>query len=85
MAIKYLVNKADLSGRIARWVLLLEEFDYTVQYKPGKKHLRADHLSRLEGEPVSTAIDDDLVDENLFLVTATPIWYQNIAEFLQTQ
>ena len=85
MAIKYLVNKADLSGRIARWVLLLEEFDYTVQYKPGKKHLRADHLSRLEGEPVSTAIDDDLVDENLFMVTATPIWYQNIAEFLQTQ
>ena len=30
MAIKYLVNKAELSGRLARWVILLEEFDYTV-------------------------------------------------------
>jgi hypothetical protein len=27
MAIKCLVNKAELSGRLARWVLLLEEFD----------------------------------------------------------
>ena len=85
MAIKYLVNKADLSGRLARWVLLLEEFDYKVLHKPGKKHLRADHLSRLEGEPSTIAIDDSLVDENLFLVSSTPIWYQNIAEFLKTQ
>jgi hypothetical protein len=36
MAIRYLVNKPELSGRLARWVLLLTEFDYTVQYKPGK-------------------------------------------------
>ena len=46
MAIKYLVNKAELSGRLARWVLLLEEFDYTVEYKPGRMHLQADHLTR---------------------------------------
>ena len=30
MAIKYLVNKAELSGRLARWVLLVDEFDYTL-------------------------------------------------------
>jgi hypothetical protein len=35
MAIKYLVNKPDLSGRLARWVLLFQEFDYMVEYKPG--------------------------------------------------
>jgi hypothetical protein len=34
MAIKYLVNKAKLNGRLAKLVLLLEEFDYTVEYKP---------------------------------------------------
>jgi hypothetical protein len=39
MAIKYLVNKAELSGRLARWILLLGEFDYTVEYKPGRMHL----------------------------------------------
>ena len=31
MAIKYLVNKAELSGKLARWILLLEEFDYTME------------------------------------------------------
>lgn len=56
-----------------------------MQYKPGKKHLRADHLSRLGGEPSVAAIDDSLVDENLFLVSATPTWYRNISEFLKTQ
>jgi hypothetical protein len=30
MALRYLVNKPELSGRLARWVLLLSEFDYTV-------------------------------------------------------
>ena len=39
MTIKYLVNKPELSGRLARWVLLLEEFDYTVEYKLGRMHL----------------------------------------------
>jgi len=43
--LKNLVNKANLSGRLARWVLLLAKFDYIVGFKPGKKHLRADHLS----------------------------------------
>ena len=47
MAIKYLVNKMQLSGRLARWVLLLWEFDYTFDYKLGRMHLHADHLSRL--------------------------------------
>ena len=50
MAIKYLVNKANLSGRLARWILLLEEFDYTVEYKPDRMHLQADHLFRLSEE-----------------------------------
>jgi uncharacterized membrane protein (GlpM family) len=30
MALCYLVNKPELSSRLARWVLLLSEFDYTV-------------------------------------------------------
>lgn len=47
MAIKFLVNKPELSGRLARWILLLKEFNYTVEYKSGWMHLQADHLSRL--------------------------------------
>ena len=72
MAIEYLVNKAELSGRLARWVLLLEEFDYTVEYKPGRLHLQADHLSRLSEEIGTSPIDDRFIDDNLYLVTSSP-------------
>lgn len=47
MAIKYLVNNAEMSGMLPKSVLLLEEFDYTVEYKPGWIHLQFDHLLEL--------------------------------------
>ena len=85
MALRYLVNKPDLSGRLARWILLLTEFDYSVQYKPGKMHLLADHLSRLSEEVGTEEIDDEFPDGRLFTVQRVPLWYSYIAEFLSTQ
>ena len=49
-SLKYLVNKPDLSGRIARWILLLQGFNYEVVVKPGKANANADYLSRQRGE-----------------------------------
>ena len=63
MNIKYLVNKVKLSGRFPRWIWLLEEFDYTVEYKPGRIHLQAHHLSRLSKKMGESSIDDRLVDD----------------------
>jgi hypothetical protein len=85
MALRYLVNKPELSGRLARWVLLLSEFDYTVQYKPGKMHLQADHLSRLSSEVSKEDMDDEFTDDQLFAIRKAPSWYTHIAEFLGTQ
>ena len=48
-SLKYLVNKPDLSGRIARWILLLQEFNYEVMVKPGKANTNANYLSRQRG------------------------------------
>jgi hypothetical protein len=85
MALHYLVNKPELSGRLARWVLLLSEFDYTVQYKPGKMHLQADHLSRLSSEVNKEDMADEFTDDQLFTIRKAPSWYTHIAEFLDTQ
>jgi len=85
IAIRYLINKPDLSGRLARWVLLLKEFNYEVEYKPDRMHLQADHLSRLSGLENITPIDDDFIDESFFQMSSTPMWYHHIVEFLRTQ
>ena len=62
-ALKYLVNKPDLSGRLARWILLLQEFNYTVVVKSGKSNCNADYLSRQRGPESSTDLPADFPDE----------------------
>jgi hypothetical protein len=85
MALRYLVNKPDLSGRLVRWIFLLEEFDYTVEYKPGRMHKQADHLSRISKDLSSLPLEDDLPYASLFAIDVVPTWYNHIVEFLSTQ
>ena len=81
-SLKYLVNKADLSGRIARWVLLLQEFDFTVEVRPGKHHDNADYLSRLPGEENEVRLDDDFPDEYIFYTRMEDSWYTDIIRLI---
>ena len=36
----------DVGGRLARWMIFLQQFDFQVEYKPGKNHENADAMSR---------------------------------------
>lgn len=40
------MNKRDLCVRVARWALLLEEFEYKIEHHPGKNMSHVDALSR---------------------------------------
>ena len=82
IALQYLINKPQVSGRLARWLLLFLEFDFTVVYKPGKTHGIADALSRNEGVEPAIGIPDQTVDAQLFAVE--PDKFQPIIDYLQT-
>ena len=50
-ALQWLMKTKDLSGKLARWAITIQGFDFEVIYRPGCIHERADALSRAPVEP----------------------------------
>ena len=67
-ALKYLVNKPVLGGKICRWLLLFQEYDFEVTVKPGRLNAGPDHLSRLESGEEPISLEECLPDAQLFSV-----------------
>ena len=42
----WLMNVKDATGRLARWSLLLQQYDFDIVHRRGKEHSNADSLSR---------------------------------------
>jgi hypothetical protein len=61
-ALKYLVNKPILGGRMCRWLLLFQEYDFEFIVRPGRMNKGPDHLSRLEHGEEMTSLEDSLLD-----------------------
>ena len=83
-AIIYLVNKDQPIERIARWILLLQEFDYFVIHRLGSQHAIADYLSRLDSGEPPIGISKELPDATIFQVETmmTENWYDQMLNFL---
>ena len=67
--IKYIFEKPALSGRIARWKMILTEYDiqYTTQNSI-KGSVLADHLAHQAVDDYQS-INFEFLDENIMLVT----------------
>jgi hypothetical protein len=67
-ALKYLINKTVFGGRIFRWLLLFQEFNFEVIVKPGKLNVGPDHLSRVTNGEEPMNLEDNFPDAHLFSV-----------------
>ncbi|GJS79431.1 reverse transcriptase domain-containing protein [Tanacetum coccineum] len=88
-ALKYLFNKKDAKARLPRWVLLLQEFNFSVIDIKGAKNYAADHPSRLEN-PYENVFDPKEINETFPLVTLNTVtshddqntpWFADIANY----
>ena len=68
-ALLYLVSKASLTGKLARWTLLLQEFEFEIFRQPGIQHAVADYLIRLDSGETRDGVPDEFPYAELFRVT----------------
>lgn len=85
-ALIYLLNKPNATGRIARWIILLQEFDLKIVLRAGTKHGHVDFLSRMEKEVGIVSEDDDFPDAMLMSINIEdePEEYKDIIRYLQS-
>ena len=83
-ALKYLVNKPVLGGKIYRWLFLFQEYDFEIIVKPGRLNVGPDYFSRLESGEEPTSLEDNMPDVQLFLVQIADDYFKDIIEFLTT-
>ena len=72
-ALLYLVSKQELTGKLACWTLLLQEFEFDIIRRPGVQHAVTNYLSRLESGEEGTRVKDDFPDGQLFRVETPPV------------
>ena len=65
-AIKCALNKKDIIPRIARWVLELSDYDYTIEHRSNEHMRHVDALSR-----VVLVIEDNTIERNLSICQQT--------------
>lgn len=54
MSLKWLMGQKDLSGRLARWSLKLQAYDFDIVHRKGAKNVVPDVLSRMHMEEIDS-------------------------------
>jgi hypothetical protein len=81
MALVYIINRPHVSRKIAKWLLLFLECEFTIVYKPNRTHVVADVLFKLLNSLEPLGVPDQIVDASLFSIE--PIWMQEVKSCLK--
>ncbi len=83
-ALTYLVNKSNPSGRLAQWLLLMDEFDIDIVHHPGRRHSNVDGLTRAYKGVGDVSKDDDFPDATIMAINAEEALekYREIIQYL---
>lgn len=83
-SLKWLMRQSDLSGRLARWALKLQAFEFSIEHRKGRDNIVPDALSRVfEGDvcgvdiEVTPLID---LDDEAFSSEEYVKWRKDISE-----
>ena len=71
-ALKYISGMDPPSGVILRWLTLLSNFEFAIQYRPGTRHQNADALSRVSH--LTETDEVPMVDEYVASIQPSPTW-----------
>ena len=90
-AVRQLLQQPEATGRRARWMAILSEFDFSLRHRPGTQHGNADAMSRLltrEGgssppEDILKGIDDSYPSYALRAEVDEDDWYRDIIIYLK--
>jgi len=81
MALKWLNSIESPSGRIARWALELEQYEFEIAYRKGQLNVVADALSR---QPLPARLRG-IKETSAAEASATCIWILEMRKKIRTQ
>lgn len=84
-ALRYTLTKKDISPRIARWWLLIQEFTFTIEYRPGTAMRHVDSLSRNAIEKFTDSNIETIADQEVVNIRTVGIDLDDWITVVQTQ
>jgi len=77
----YLVNKPIVINQITRWLLLLQEYDFKVIFKPSWVHFLFDQLTKINHGELAIGVEDQLPKAQMFNIEID--WQGQIIDYLK--